>query len=206
MHTYLYTIRHARTTFSEEQRYAGTIDAPLSARGIREAKVAAERLREVALDVVIPSTQTRAVDTARILVGDSVPMAPSPLCVERNYGALQGHTSFEAKRFKPKIMFVKVGGDTHSVNPPGAEPFENVRARATKMRRFIFARYRGSRVLVVSHSTFLQQFHGVLRGTNCVESLAEYVPTLRLTLFVFSGNRLIEERQIKLLDEERFEW
>jgi broad specificity phosphatase PhoE len=85
------------------------------------------------------------------------------------------------------------------------EPFEDVRVRAKKLRRFIFKQYRGSRVLVVSHTAFLQQFHGVLRGKNCIESLADFISTFKMTLFIFSGNRLIEERSVKLVGKEQFD-
>jgi broad specificity phosphatase PhoE len=206
MHTYIYTIRHAKTTFSEQQRYAGTIDAPLSPTGVRETKAAAAGLMDLKFDVVLSSTKIRAIDTGRFLVGDSAPIVPCRLCDERSYGAMEGHTTLEVKHFKPRIMFVKVGNDTHSVNPPGGEPFEDVRERAKKFRRFIFKKYRGKRVLVVSHTAFLQQFHGVLRGKNCIESLADFVPTLRMISFTFSGNRLLEERPVKLMDKKQFDF
>jgi broad specificity phosphatase PhoE len=119
---------------------------------------------------------------------------------------MEGHTTLEVKHFKPRIMFVKVGNDTHSVNPPGGEPFEDVRERAKKFRRLIFEQYRGSSVLVVSHGVFLQQFHGLLRGKSCIESLADWVSNLEMTSFIFSGNRLLEERSVKLIDKKQFDF
>lgn len=66
--------------------------------------------------------------------------------------------------------------------------------------------HRGSSILVVSHGVFLQQFHGVLRGKNCIESLADWVSNLEMTSFTFSGNRLLEERSIKLVDKKQFDF
>ena len=206
MYTYIHTIRHAKTTFGEQQRYAGTIDVPLSPTGVREARAAAVGLREVKFDVVLTSMKIRAIDTARLLVGDSVPMMDCRFCDERNYGTMEGHTILEVKHFKPRIMFVKVGNDTHSVNPSGGEPFEDVRERAKKFRRLIFKEHRGSSILVVSHGVFLQQFHGLLRGKSCIESLADWVSNLEMTSFTFSGNRLLEERSVKLIDKKQFDF
>jgi broad specificity phosphatase PhoE len=206
MYTHIHTIRHAKTKFGEEHRYAGTMDVPLSRRGLKEAKAAARVLRKMKFDAVLTSMKIRAIDTARILVGDSVPFVSCHLCDERNFGAMEGHTALEVKRFKPRILFIKVGNDTHSVNPPGGEPFEDVRERAKKLRRMIFKRYRGSSILVVSHGTFLQQFHGLLRGKSCIESLADWPSDLEMTSFTISGNRLIEERTAKLAGADRFDW
>jgi broad specificity phosphatase PhoE len=203
MNTYIHTIRHAKTTFGEQQRYAGTIDAPLSPTGAKEAKAAAVGLRNMKFDVVLTSMKIRALDTARLLVGDSVPIVQCRFCDERNYGTMEGRTILEVKRFKPKILFIKVGNDTHSVNPPGGEPFEDVRERAKKFRRFIFKQYRGSSVLVVSHGVFLQQFHGLLRGKSCIESLADWTSNLEMTSFTLLGNRLLEERSVKMIDKKR---
>jgi 2,3-bisphosphoglycerate-dependent phosphoglycerate mutase len=205
-YTHIHSVRHASTTFGEEQRYAGTIDVPLSARGVREAKAAAAGLRGTKFDVVITSMKTRAIDTARLLVGDSVPMVRCSFCNERNYGAMEGHTILDVKRFKPSIMFVKVGNDTHSVDPPGGEPFEDVRERAKKFRRFILKHHRGARILVVSHGVFLQQFHGLVRGKSCIESLADWVSNLEMTAFTLSGSRLVEERSVKLIGKKRVDF
>ncbi len=205
-HTRINTIRHAKTTYGEQSRYAGWIDAPLSQRGIREAHQAANKLKDMKFDGVISSALCRSIDTARLLVGKRYKIVTSELCNERKYGMLQGLTWEETKKIRPKILFIKVGNDTHSVNPPGAEPFEDLMARAKKFRRFIFKHYRGKSVLIVSHGVFLQQFHGLLRGLNCIESLAEYVSNLDFSSFTMAGYRLIEERTIKLLEQDRYDF
>ena len=198
MNTTISTIRHARTRFGEERRYAGTMDVPLSPRGKREAKQAAAGLNGVAFDVVVTSTLARAVDTARLLVGASRPVVQCPYCNERDFGAMEGRTWEEVRRFRPRILFIKVGGDLHSVNPPGGEPFEQLWERSRQFRSFLFRHYRGSRILVVSHGVFLQQFHGLLRGKSCIESLGEWVTNLEMTSFLFEGNRVVGESKVKL--------
>jgi broad specificity phosphatase PhoE len=106
----------------------------------------------------------------------------------------------------PPILMIRVGADLHTVNPRGGEPFEEVWERARKFRRFVFEKYAGSDVLVVSHGVFLQMFHGVLRGLNCIESLASYPANLEMARFRFVGRRLADEEVVRLSDAVLFKW
>ena len=54
-------------------------------------------------------------------------------------------------------------------------------------------------MLVVSHGVFLQMFHGVLRGSSCIESLGVYPANLELTTFLFSGRCLVTEEVATLV-------
>ncbi len=201
--TEIHTIRHAHTSYNAEKRYAGTIDVSLSEKGIREASGAASRLKELGIgfDVVVTSTMKRSIETAHLLLLDGVQFVQSKLCDERKFGIMEGHTWEEVQTFEPRILFVSVGGDLHSVNPQGGEHFEDVWERAKKFRRLLFGKYRGKSILVVSHGVFLQMFHGVLKGSSCIESLADYPSNLELTSFCFSGNRLMEARTEKLIGQ-----
>jgi broad specificity phosphatase PhoE len=201
--TSISTIRHAQTTYGEQRRYAGAIDVPLSESGIRDARMAARHLESTPFDVVVSSALNRALETARLLVGDRDNIRQTPLCNERNFGAIQGLTYDEVKQLDPPLLFIKVGDDTHSVNPAGGEPFEVLWDRAKKFRNLLFREHCGLRILVVSHGVFLQMFHGVLRSSTCIESLAYYPLTLQLTTFTFSGRRLLEEKSSVLSSPEQ---
>lgn len=204
--TDLATLRHGRTQYNAERRYAGTIDVPLSEDGIKDARLAAEKLKGVKFDIIISSTMRRSIETAKIISNGKIPITKTKLCNERKFGILEGLTWDEVQNLHPPIMLIQVGDDLHTVNPKGAEPFEDVWFRAKKFRDFVFKRYAGSRVLIVSHGVFLQMFHGVLRGANCIESLAKYPSNLELTQFRFSGTKLLSEKSIKLGEEEAFHW
>ena len=192
--TIINTIRHAQTSYNFEKRYAGSIDISLSEKGVLESQKAAIYLSGMRFDVVIASTLKRTIETAKILVSDHTPIVQSILCVERNYGVFEGHTLQEAQDFQPPVLWIEVGNDTHSVNPQGSEPFEQVWERARKFRNWLFREYAGCNILVVSHGTFLQMFHGLLRGLNCIESLAFYPSNLELATFCFKGKRLVDEK------------
>jgi broad specificity phosphatase PhoE len=163
-------------------------------------------LAEIKFDIVITSALKRSYQTAQILVGDSVPIIQNKLCNERKFGVMEGLTWDEIQTLQPPVLLISVGNDLHTVNPKGGEPFEGVWERAKKFRRFLFREYKGSNILVVSHGVFLQMFHGLLRGLNCIESLASFPSNLELARFRFSGERLVEEKIIKLAGAEALHW
>jgi probable phosphoglycerate mutase len=204
--TTISTLRHAHTKYNAEKRYAGTIDIPLSRAGVQDARKAAAKLAGANYDIVVTSVQKRAYETAEILVGERVPIVRTPLCNERRFGVMEGLTWDDIQTLEPPILMIKVGNDLHTVNPRGGEPFEEVFERARRFRRYIFERYSGSNILIVSHGVFLQMFHGVLRGLNCIESLASYPANLELDRFRFVGRRLAEEDIVKLSDAVLFKW
>jgi len=203
LETRIHTLRHAHTSYNAERRYAGTIDVPLNEAGIRDAQEASARLAGLRFDVVITSTLKRTIETAHHLFDGSVPLVQTELCNERNFGAIEGLTWDEVQNLDPPVLFIEVGNNLHSVNPNGGEPFEDVWQRAKRFRHFLFSEYRGSSILVISHGVYLQMFHGLLRGLNCIESLSEYPANFELVTFRFSGKRLMEEKAVRLIDRAK---
>jgi probable phosphoglycerate mutase len=206
MKTSVSTLRHARTDYNEERRYAGSIDVPLSERGRREAEAAAARLKGQRFDLIIASRLRRTRETAEYFATDGVPIVQTRLCNERRFGIMEGLTWDQVQVLDPPVLMIAVGGDLHTVNPRGGEPFEQLWERARRFRRYLFQRYPGKNVLVISHGVFLQMFHGLLRGANCIESLAFFPANLELRRFDFSGGRLEDETAIRLDGSEEVPW
>ena len=204
--TRISTIRHASTEFNAQRRYAGSIDVALSEQGVLEARAAAQRLNGAKFDLAITSPLKRATQTAQILVGDKAPIAQNELCTERKFGVMEGLTWDEIRSLSPPVLLIQVGYDLHTVNPKGAEPFEDVWQRAKNFRKFLFDNHKGREILVVSHGVFLQLFNGLLRGLSCIESLAFYPGNLELVRFEFEGEQLVKETTTRLGREEIVHW
>lgn len=204
--TVISTIRHAKTDFNTEKRYAGSIDVSINETGIRDSMEVSATLSRFDFDIIVSSNLKRSIETAQILLNNSVPIIQSKLCAERNFGVFEGRTWQEVQDEYPQVLWIKVGDDTHSVNPQGSESFEQVWERARKFRNFLFREYNGHNILVVSHGVFLQMFHGLLRGLNCIESLAVYPSNLELTTFNFKGKQFVDERIYKVnsMENEAF--
>lgn len=194
----LTTVRHGETDYNKENRYAGTIDIPLNEAGRNDVSHAAARIRSMEFDVALVSPLRRATETAQLLTEGRIEIVPSSYAQERNYGILQGCAYTDVEHLRPPIHFIKVGGDYHSLNPPQAETFDELRARAEAFYEYIIAHFMGQRILVVSHGVFLQQFHGLLRGKDWIESLGTSVGNLELTTFHFEGQTVISEERVHL--------
>jgi broad specificity phosphatase PhoE len=197
--TRILTIRHGQTVYNLEKRYAGSIDIPLNEKGIEDAENAAFILKDYELDIVITSKLKRAIQTAeRLIDGRNIHIIQNKLCNERNYGMMQGLNYIEVEEIKPRIKYFKLNNDFHSLNPPDGETFPALRRRAKLFSQFIFQNYIGSSILVVSSSAFMQQLHGIFRGTDCMESLRNDIHNLECTTFTFNGRKLIEEMTVSL--------
>lgn len=190
--TILKTVRHGATELNTQQRYAGFMDVPLSAQGRADAVLAAQRL-DVSADVVISSTLCRAHETALLLNVGARDIVMSELCMERDFGAMQGLTSDETETLTPVIKYFRSGGDFHSLNPPGGETLPALRRRATRFNAYVMSEFAGSTVLIVSHEVFLLQFHGLLRGETWQGAMSHSLPNLTLTTLTMTGRRLVSE-------------
>ena len=203
---YLATVRHGETDFNKENRYAGSIDIPLNENGRHDASQGAKHLKSIKFDVALVSPLKRAIETATLLTEGSTTIIPCPYARERNYGILQGLTSADVEGIRPPIHFIKMGGDYHSLDPPHAETFEELRDRAMTFYQHIIDHFMGQKILVVSHGVFLQQFHGLLRGKDWIESLDTYVGNLELTTFHIKDKTVISEDHITLVRKKQSNW
>ena len=197
--TRILTIRHGQTAYNVEKRYAGSIDIPLNEQGIKDAQNAAIVLKDYELDILITSKLKRAIQTGELLIaGRNIQIIHNKLCNERNYGKMQGLTYSEVEEIRPRIKYFKLNNEFHSLNPPDGDTFPVLRRRAKLFSQFIFQNYTGTNILVVSSSAFMQQLHGIFRGTDCMESLRDEIHNLDCTTFTFNGTKLIEEMTVSL--------
>lgn len=206
--TTIMTIRHGETDYNRQKRYAGLLDISLNANGINDCQIASEYLAE-STDLVITSKLKRSIETARILTRNNKSIVESALCNERNFGAMQGHTSQEVEFIKPEIKYIKIAGDFHSLNPPQGERFPALYKRAKEFLnfvRFLLSERRCVKILIVSHEVFLQQFHGVLRGETWRESMRHSLPNLTLSIFTLQRNHLLSESSRELISETQESW
>lgn len=93
----LVLVRHGKTEWSNQNRFAGWADAPLSAAGEQEARAAGRCLVEAGFrfDLACTSYLSRAERTLEIMLAElgrrDLPVERSWRLNERHYGSLQGH-------------------------------------------------------------------------------------------------------------------
>ncbi len=146
----VWLLRHAETTAPDVFNGAES-DVDLSALGERQAATVADWFRQHSPTVVVSSAMIRAIRTAApIAAACGVPHTHEPRLHERRIGALAG-TSF-ATEGGPwnDTLAAWTAGDT-TFTTPGAESFDELRARLVPAWERVCAAHPGGRVVIVAH-------------------------------------------------------
>ncbi len=146
-------LRHGQTPLSTERRFAGIGDIELTETGVRQAKLAGERLAaRGGVNVILTSPLRRAQQTtAEVAAATGAEVVADDDLRETDFGAWEGLTFAEAQQRWPDEVTAWLGDP--EVAPPGGESFAAVGIRVRRARARLLDRYAGDTVLVVSHVT-----------------------------------------------------
>lgn len=155
--TELTLVRHGRTIWHAENRYAGISDIPLDDVGRAQATDLAAWVQENPHDAVACSPLTRARDTAAALRLDDqgADLEIVDDLREVDFGIAEGRTLAEVRASDPAVADAFVA-DPVAHPFPGAEPPGAASKRAIGALRGLAERHRGEKVLVVAHNTLLR--------------------------------------------------
>jgi broad specificity phosphatase PhoE len=153
----LYLVRHGETDWNAAGRWQGHTDIALNETGREQARVAAERLRHVALAGIVSSDLSRARETAEIIaatLGLEIAFFDATLR-ERAFGPFEGLTGDECVRLHPREWRA---WREEQIAPEGGEDRRTLAARvAVGIRRAAQEVARGdAAALVVTHGGALR--------------------------------------------------
>ena len=149
--THLILIRHGETVWNLERRMQGQADSPLSDKGVRQARLLAQRMKEIEFTALYSSDSGRARDTARSIAEvTGHQLILEPRLRERNFGVLEGLTGPEMQEQHPEAYanFKKREPD---YVVPGGESAAAFRDRALACLAEIATRHANELVVVVTH-------------------------------------------------------
>ncbi len=159
MVTTLYLIRHGETEGGEIRRYKGTIDVPLSEKGVKQMENVAEYLIRITghelegtkLKAIYTSNLSRAIKSADI-IAESYSLKPVivPELRERNFGIWEGLSFEEIKDGYPE-EFEAWTGNPLKFSPIGGESTLDVRERVVKVLDEIIGNHNGKHIAIISH-------------------------------------------------------
>ncbi|MEU5964419.1 bifunctional RNase H/acid phosphatase [Micromonospora parva] len=151
--TRLILVRHGETPYTEQRRYSGRGDVPLSERGRAQAGATAARVAELAPSVaaVLSSPLSRCTATAAAIAGalGDVPVRTEDDLIECDFGQWEGRTFAEVREQWPGEMDAWLASPR--IAPPGGESFTHVAERANRVIAGLLTAYPGETVVVVSH-------------------------------------------------------
>ncbi len=138
----------------------------LTPRGRKQVVAAAKELSAKKIDIIISSTVLRAKETAHI-VAERLRMGNvrfDKRLNEINFGILEGKP---VQRYHALLN----GADPFSTAPPGGESLQDVRKRTFELLSDLEKRYKGKRILFISHHDPLQLLALGARGYSNQEIL-----------------------------------
>ncbi|MEV4664430.1 bifunctional RNase H/acid phosphatase [Micromonospora echinofusca] len=151
--TRLVLVRHGETAYTEQRRYSGRGDVPLSERGRAQVRATAARVARLAPTVaaVVSSPLSRCTATAEAIAGalGGVPVRREDDLIECDFGAWEGRTFAEVRQEWPGEMDAWLASTR--VAPPGGESFADVAERCRRAVDGLCRAYPGETVVVVSH-------------------------------------------------------
>ncbi|MGW2624842.1 bifunctional RNase H/acid phosphatase [Micromonospora taraxaci] len=151
--TRLILVRHGETEYTEQRRYSGRGDVPLSEKGRAQVRETATRVAALAPTVaaVLSSPLSRCTATAAAIAGalGDVPVRTEDDLIECDFGQWEGRTFAEVREGWPGEMDAWLASPR--VAPPGGESFTHVAERAHRVVAGLLTAYPGETVVLVSH-------------------------------------------------------
>jgi len=155
----LYLMRHGAIEATEEKRFIGQIDPPLSPAGRKQAERQARQLMDISFSGIWCSDLKRAYETAAIVSrGRGLALLSAPELREINLGQWDGMAMKQIREQFPDFWRLR-GEDIVHFRPPGAESFADLQQRVVPFIRHIAAQSAGN-TLIITHA-------GVIRVLLC---------------------------------------
>lgn len=162
--TRVFMVRHGATILSDEDRFAGATDVPLSDAGREQTRRLAERLSDENIRVVYASPLGRTVETAQILAAPhKVEVQTRDGLREINHGRWEEMTRREVEEKFPEEA-AEWEKDPYTFAPLGGESGLAVTARALPVLIDIVRAHPAENVLVVSHKATIRLLLSSLLG------------------------------------------
>lgn len=155
----VYIFRHGETDANIEHRMQGWLDVPLNANGVAQAQALAQKLAGIKFDCVYSSPLSRAVDTARAVVGDQQIITNGDLR-EWNMGDFCGHivrltdspadTPIDMSGYIIYAPFALLSNDDYI--PPNGESYNMFVARVRDALLDIVKNSDGNTIAIATHT------------------------------------------------------
>ncbi len=87
----IYLIRHGETAWNKQLKIQGVSNISLNDKGIEQANQIKTFFENISIDLIVSSSLDRAIQTASIVMGCSPDIIDDNF-IERNFGALEGHS------------------------------------------------------------------------------------------------------------------
>lgn len=162
--TRVFLVRHGATTLTAENRFAGSIEVPLSDEGRGQARLLADRLGGEPVAAVYASPLGRAAETARIVAEPhGLTVQTDERLREISHGRWEQMTRAEVEERYPEEI-ESWEADPYTFAPDGGETGLEVTARALPAVLELVRAHPGETIVVVSHKATIRLLLSSLLG------------------------------------------
>ncbi|WP_047153032.1 histidine phosphatase family protein [Aneurinibacillus tyrosinisolvens] len=163
---HVYLVRHGQTDWNVQRRIQGHSDIPLNNEGVRQARLLADKLKEIPFTLVCSSDLQRAIHTARYLAdAKGIQVEVYPGLRERHYGLWEGE-DYETVR----AQFPDFDPGNDHMGKYKVETFSEMQHRGVQCLHEIAENSDAEHVLIVSHggliNAVLHHMSGGEHGTG----------------------------------------
>ena len=156
----LLVTRHGETVWNHENKVLGRTDIPLNEKGLEQARVLAETLKQYNIDCIFSSPLKRAMQTAeavRIKQGEGCSLIAELQLIEQDYGSFEGADRYsEAYQQEKRRYFSRYSG---------GESFLDVAARVYPFLEKLAA-LKAESCLIVSHNGICRMINSYFNEMN----------------------------------------
>lgn len=175
----VYLIRHGETDQNKQRRLQGQSDYELNAYGRELAKKTQEALVDIPFDVVFSSPLLRAMETAKIIIGNrKISLVEDRRLQEISFGEYEGLCCGKNGYNIPDAEFLNFFDAPEKYNtPPGGESFAQIIARTGAFWEELIHNpdYQDKTVLLSTHGCALKALLANIRTTEIKDFWGEGV-------------------------------
>lgn len=156
-------LRHAKTEWNLKKRIQGQTDSPLTGEGENQAREWGRILKRLEWDLIITSDTGRARETASLInLSLDVQVIHDSRLREQDWGLWTGKTLTQVKKEEPRLLEEQERSGW-KFTPPGGEIREDVLKRSISALSDANNKWRGEKILVVTHEGVIKSIISHLR-------------------------------------------
>jgi len=176
MKLHIYLFRHGETDFNRSKRFTGTVNSRLTSKGIEQANLIAEKLKEKTFQIAFKTSLSRSSNSLKIVLKyhpECKKVIIDDRMIERSYGDLE--------RKYHKTIIKKYGEKefdlwhrSYDVPPPGGESIKMVEKRVLSFVKDLLTLMKREKVNVVisAHNNSMRPFRRYFENLTINEMMA----------------------------------
>ena len=136
----------------------------MSQKGIEQSSALKDQVKDKKFDVIFCSDLKRAVESAKLTWGDTIPIIPDARLRECNYGDFNAKESAIVEPMQEKNITARF---------PNGESYEDVKSRIADFLQFLKTKYDGKIIAIVAHKAPQLALDVLLKEKTWEQAFAE---------------------------------